>query len=658
MQKKENYRIKNVQFSDDEEIRIMITFFNKLGTTWAAKLIFVALALSMMAFWGLGGLTNLSSYRSALIEVGNTSLSLQDLSKSFEKSRQNFTRLTGGKYLSPAKAVEMGLLDQVIQNEVNELIRNQISEILGLTASNASVQKYVEHNPIFQDNLGHFDKNLFYAYLAQSGMSETQLAYALQKELAFKHLTSTVQELGYNSKTMSQLTYRFKNEKRDVSLLYLSPTQIKINEEPSEEDLKVYYESYSENFMKPEFRQLKIVSLTPEMMMDFIQIDQQEIDNAYTLQKDKYNKPEERDLYQMFFSTQEEAERISKEVRTDNFEQIALKKLKQSKDTTHFGYTPKSQLMEELATPLFKAKENTIVGPIESATGWHLFWVKAIKHAQTAPETQIKKEIKKALTLDKTYGKLEEISRQLEDILGEGKSLSQAANQLKLPIIDISAVDISGKDPQGNFLPAKEVNVQLLQNVFTLQKGDISELVENGNGYLIAEIISIDPVSIKPYELVKSEVKSIWLQEKQKDQFKEIVQNLAQKAKNGTSLAELKNTKIGAFDLIQKEELTRDQTDSKITKVIDEIFMQKSGSKNTKVIIPAESEAIISTVTRIHPANPITDDINLKVITENTKTITGNNMNTGLFTHYTNRIGVKINQKGIKELFSVYKTQE
>lgn len=636
----------------------MITFFNKLGNTWAAKIIFIALALSMMAFWGLGGLANISSYENEVIEVGDISLSPQDLSKSFEQSRQNLSRMTGGQYISPAKALEMGLLDQVVQQEITELVRTQIAENLGLAASNAAVQKYVENNPVFQDNLGKFDKNLFYAYLAQSGMSETQLAYALQKELAFKHLSSTIQELGYNPKEMAQLAYQFKNEKRDITLLYLSPAQIKITQQPTEEDLKAYYEAYSENFMKPEFRQLKVVSLTPEMMMSFVNIPSQEIEEAYQLQKDKYNKPEERDLYQMFFKTKEEAQNIAQNVTPGNFEQTALQQLGQSAETTHFGYTPKNQLMEELAEPVFKANSNSIVGPIESSTGWHLFWVKSIKAAETTPAQQVKEEIKKTLALDQTYAKLEDLTRQLEDMLGEGKSLSEAAAQLKLAVIDVPAVDISGKNSNGESLNETIVNTQLMQNVFTLQKGDVSSLIENKDGYLIAEIIAIDPVAVKPYETVKKDVKEIWIREKQKEQFPLIVEDLTQKAQQGTPLAQLSNTDKGAFELIQKDDLTRNQTVPNIAPIIDEIFMQKAGLENTKAIMPSENEAIISTVTRIIPANETSDEIGLKVIAENMKATSGNNLASELFIDYMNTFGVKINQKGIQKLFSVYKTQE
>ena len=96
----------------------MITFFNKLGNSWVAKIILGFLALSMMAFWGLGGLTNLNMYNNEAITVGKISVSTQQVAQLFDQERKNLSAQIGGKYISPAQALEIGLLQKVIQEEI------------------------------------------------------------------------------------------------------------------------------------------------------------------------------------------------------------------------------------------------------------------------------------------------------------------------------------------------------------------------------------------------------------------------------------------------------------------------------------------------------------------------------------------------------------
>ncbi len=160
----------------------MITFFNNLGKTWVAKIILGALALSMLAFWGLGGLANVSNYDNSVITVGDNSLSPQELLNEFEKARAQMASNMGGVHFSVEQALNNGLLDMVIQNKIGEMAQNQIIKDLNLAASNEAVQKYVEHNPLFQNMLNRFDKNLFYAYLMKNKLTETQLADVLKKQ--------------------------------------------------------------------------------------------------------------------------------------------------------------------------------------------------------------------------------------------------------------------------------------------------------------------------------------------------------------------------------------------------------------------------------------------------------------------------------------------
>ena len=232
----------------------MMTFFNRLGESFIAKMILGILALSMIAFWGLGGLTNTRSSDNTAIQVGTHKVTIEQLMRRFDQERQNMMGMMGGQYLSPQKAFEMGLAAQVAQQEITRIINTEIQEDLGLAASNASVQKYVERHPAFADALGKFDKNLFYAYLGKMRMNETQLARELQDQLATQHLTNSIQAIAYSPDALARLVYQYQAEKRDITALIVEAKNISLTEKPTEEALKEIYEAYTEDFIAPEYR--------------------------------------------------------------------------------------------------------------------------------------------------------------------------------------------------------------------------------------------------------------------------------------------------------------------------------------------------------------------------------------------------------------------
>ncbi len=636
----------------------MITFFNKLGNSWVAKIIFGALALSMLAFWGLGGLSNVSNYDTSndAVKVGKAGISTAQLHQSFELARKRFSQLAGGTYLSPSRAIEMGILDQVIQQEVAGAVQQQIGDNLGLTASNKAIQNYVENNPVFHDNTGKFDRNMFYAYLLQSGMSETQLAHQLKKELAFKHMTDSVQGLGYAPDILAKAAYAFKNEKRDIDMLVLAPENITITATPSSQEIQDYYEAYAEDFMNPEFRTITLMALTPDMMAKRVQIDESQVDELYAERKDKYNKPEERDLYQMFFKEKAAADAMAAKVTPENFEQLATTEAGQSADDTHFGMTAKNQLMEELADTVFKAEKGAIVGPIASQVGFHILWVKDVKTEEIVPAETVKAEIRKSLALDKAYTDLEDLNRNVQDILGTGASLTDVAKQLNIPTVQIQKTDVSGKLADGTDMPEAYANQELLRNIFILNKGDVSDLIQHDNGYLIAQLDEITPVSQKELATVKDEIIAKWVKEQQTNTFPDIVKEMTDKAKKGTDLSVLAKEK-GSFEVITQTDVSRTNIAPELKNAANAVFTQNTGAENA-MSVPMNNKTAIVIIRKITKPDLSNAETAVKIEAENTKHETGTVLSQETIQSYTKKFGISINQKKIEQLISSYKGQE
>ncbi len=636
----------------------MITFFNKLGNSWVAKIIFGALALSMLAFWGLGGLSNVSTYDTTndAIKVGKFGISNAQLNQSFETARKRLTQFTGGVYVSPAKAIEMGVLDQVIQQEVAEAVQHQIGEDLGLTASNKAIQNYVEKNPVFKDNTGKFDKNMFYAYLMQSNLTETQLAHKLKKELAFKHLTDSVEQLGFAPNALAKASYAFKNEKRDIDALILSPDKVTVSKQPTEEEITEYYEDYSEQFMYPEYRTVTVVALTPDLIANRITVDSELVDEMYEEQKDKFNKPEERDLYQIFFKNKEDADKIKAKVTTDNFIKIATEEVGQSENDTHFGMTSRTQLLEELAEPVFKAKKGAIIGPIPTSAGYNIIWIKDIKAAEITPVEKVKAEIRRALALDQAYTDLENLTRKLQDTLGAGATLIEAAKQLDIPTAQIQKMDISGQLADGSQIPDAYSHPELLQAVFIAKEGDFTELFHTEKGDLIAQIDEIIPVSQKPIEKVKDEIKEMWLKEQQEDLFPDIVKELTEKAQKGENLKTLAKQK-GTFDVISKTDVLRTNVMPELTNAVDTVFEQEVGVENAQSIPVGQKTAIVI-VRKVSKPDLTNATAEIDIEADATKQAIGTVLNQAVVQNYTQEFGIKINQNKIEQLVNMYKGQE
>ena len=356
----------------------MISFFNRIGSSWVAKGIFFLLGVSMMAFWGLGGISNTNMSDGTALKVGKNKVSLQEFSRTFDIERNKMAKISGG-YMTPKRAIQAGLLDQVVQQLTLRELNNQIQDEVGLIASDESVRRYIEKNPVFKGSLEKFDANLFYAYLSGMNISQAEFAHQMRAELANQHLLRTLERAVPRDPHLMTETARAKKEKREVVSVFLTSENTKTGL-PSSQELKDYYEAYIEEFSVPEYRDLRFVSLKP---VDF---------------KNDYDK-------------------------------------------------------------MYKA------------------------------------------------------SRQLEDLLGAGKGLKEACEELKLNTGRVFVTDLSGKDKNGQNI--KEI-APLLQEAFSLSVGEATSLLDVNNGFVVAGVEKITPRDYKPFDSVRSEVVKLWQREQQK----------------------------------------------------------------------------------------------------------------------------------------------
>ncbi len=625
----------------------MIRFFNRFASSWLAKIILFILTLSMIAFWGLGGLVNTEkSFGAEPIKAGGQVVSMSRLMHAFEAARQQMSRQMMGKYISPEQALEMGLLEQVVQQHVAELVQKYIEDDLGLAASTAAVQKYVERNPAFAGPTGAFDKNLFYAYLMQTGTNENQLAERLKKELAVQHARRSVQGIAYVPDALVKIIHRYQNEKRDVSAVLIEPDKIVVADRPSEQELKEYYEADAEDFMMPERRALTLARITPEMMLDKVAVPPAEVDAAFAERRDSAATPEKRAVDQMRFDSQETAQKAMSGLTSANFRQTARTRAGQTDEQTDFGQVAQTELLEDLAAPVFQAKKGAIVGPVQSPMGWHILLVRDVISAKTTPDAEIKKQIRRQLAEEKTYDAMYAAVRKAEDILGAGGSWEQLESDPGLKTQKIPPVDMSGKSQAGK--QAVE-NAELMKQAFILQKGESSSFVEEGNGFVVARVDEILPVKAQDFNDVKPELTRRWIAARQKDKLADAAQVVLKRAQSGQAL-EAQGV-FGNFKVLSDTGITRAKPGKIPAAAIPAVFKQKAGLQNAQ-LTELPGGIVITAVDRITaPKEDAARMAEMKTALAQTE---GEALFQALQAHYMAEMGVKVNEKAIKKAFAKY----
>ena len=633
----------------------MIQFFIKIANNWLGKVIFGALLFGMVFVLGYGGILSMEQNIGDAVVVGNRGLSMKQLDEALRQEHKRLSALAGPS-LSLKQAIEMGLLDTVVQDQTKQMTAAEIKDRLGLTASNDAVRKYIEQNPVFADAAGHFDRNLFLAYVRQSGMNERSFARKLQDELAAQHLARTLKELAYAPTELVRLVHRHQYETRDVTALLIETDRLTVSEKPTLQELRDYYDVYAQDlFSTPEYRSFKYVRLTPEMLLSQVKVSDQELTTAVNDRRGQYGTPEKRQVRQLFFADEESARQIAQEVTKQNFDEIAKSKLAQSEEVTDFGYVAQNELAETLADAVFKAEKDQIIGPVAGPTGWHLIWVKDIHAAEKVSDADIQKQVKEQLAGEKVYGLYEDMVRRLEEMLGEGKTLDEAARALSFKVQTVSGIDIAGDRSDGKKLDQNLANRDLIQNLFTLKVGEVSPLFDNGNGVIVAELTEIIPVGVKSFESVRTELEKKWSDNKKSELLQPAVDQVLKRVAQGSHLKTLGT--FQNYKLVHEANLKRSDSDVLPDSVLQAVFRQKTGADHIATVPVSEGMYIVIINDILYPDLEKEQDL-FNQTRESVLDQTGSGLISDVTAAYADEIGVQIRQDAIRKAFSGYLTQQ
>ena len=390
-------------------------------------------------------------------------------------------------------------------------------------------------------------------------------------------------------------------------------------------------------------------------MAEKVTVSDDELNALYEQKKADFGTPETRQLDQMLFDTKEAADAAKQGLTSDNFRQVAKDKAGQSDEQTDFGWVKKDDIMAELAEVAFNGTKGQILGPVETSSGWHIVLVRDIKAGEKPSEAKIKADLKKQLALDGAYAKTEEVVRQLEDALGQGDTLTDAAKSIGLSVQNIGTFDMTGKKQDGSQIASDYTSADLLQTVFLASLNEPTSVMEHGNGYIVAEVTDIIASTPQEFEAAKSALKKMWLAQQQKDALAQTSDEIVKNVQNGSEL-QTQGTVYG-FEVVKEDDITREKAAELFPQVIETVFAQQTGNKNVAVTqIP--NGQVVSVVLSTTPADPKKDEFGVGVVKQNLKTQTGEGLVHELMNAYTDKVGVRVNEKVINDAFAAYQTQE
>ena len=378
------------------------------------------------ALWGIGdGSTGLIGGSDKAISAGDQSLSPREVAIEFDRTRRAYLPNT-----TTEEAVQGGLLNEVIGTMSRELLFRAESHDLGLIVTRAMQRDAVANEASFQDDLGQFSEGRFMQVLANAGFSEQDYLKRVDNILQRQQLIKPLSDGLRYSNELAKLVAEYELQKRTVKLTSyaVSPKSIGV---PDDATIDKFFQENKSSYEAPRLRSAVIGSLSAAAIAEDIVISDADIRIAFEDNFDEFRTPETRDIRQLVFDDKATANTARQQLDDGkDFAEVALTMLDWSEADTNLGTVTQSALDSDLAAAAFAAGVGAIVGPLQTAFGYHLLSIDKITAGGVTQLEDIRDNIAANLRAEQAIDVLYEKVNLLEDLLGSGDTIEEAISKV------------------------------------------------------------------------------------------------------------------------------------------------------------------------------------------------------------------------------------
>ena len=541
---------------------------DKTGS-WVVK-IFIGVLAASFAVWGVADVFT-TRPTDTLAEVGSRQISVQEYSNQFQRELRLLSQQLG-QPLTAAQGRQFGLDRKVLGALLRDAALEAQADELKLMVSDKSVAQRIADNPQFQNSQGAFNKDQFLALLRNNGLSEQMFVIAEKQGLIRGAIATTIEQGAAVPKRLVEFAYKFSNEQRDATYFAVTVPETTVSE-PSDSDLKTFYEANAQLFRVPERRVIAAIQVTPDSLSDRIQISDEDVAKRYEDRKADYGTLEKRTIQQIAFANVTEAAAAKAKIDGGaSFMDIA-KEMQLSETDINLGTFTQTGLPDQkLAEAAFGLAKDAISAPVEAKLSTVLLRVTNIEAGSQKPLSEVAGEIRKALQIDSARDEILAIYDKVEEFRASGQSFDDIAKELSLTVLETAPVDRTGHTESGALVENLVDTSGIVKAAFESDVGvDNDPVATPGDGYVWLEVRDIKAASTKPLADARDDAVKGWKAEALRKAVIEKAEDLKKRAEAGETVAKLAS-EIGAEVKTQQGIKRNEASESFETAAVQALF--------------------------------------------------------------------------------------
>jgi peptidyl-prolyl cis-trans isomerase D len=517
--------------------------FRQLSKSKFGVGLLILFLLLILASFALADLSNVqmgnSLEQNTLARVGDVELTSAELDAAMQR------RLAQVRQQNP-QATYADLepdFDAIVDSLIQERTLWAYAREHGFNVSKKLVDAEIVRLPGVQGLDGRFSEANYRAFLQQQRLTDAQLRRDIETALLQRLVLAPV---AANVRVAQGLARPYADlllERREGELALLPFAAFAGGPAPTEAEVQAFYRLNAPRYTIPERRAFRIARITPEQVGATAPTEQ-EIAAYYQANQASYGGAETRVLSRATTPDRAAADAIANRARAGGTFAAAAAPAGFSAADVSLGPQNRQQLTslagEAVAAQVFSAPAGTVIGPVQSETGFDVIKVESIASASGRGLAQVRGEIVEKLTAEKRATALADLVTRIEDQLGEGRTFEEVATANRLPVLVTPALTRAGAAPdQPAFrLPADYAALPGLGFDVGVDDDPVVETLPNDAGYALLDVTEAVPATPAPLARIVQQVRADLLAKRASDRAAAAATQVLAATNRGTPLAE------------------------------------------------------------------------------------------------------------------------
>lgn len=565
------------------------------------KILFGFLILSFAA-WGVPDLYQAIQPPAIAASVGDTDISADELRREVDVETRRLQEQMQGQ-LQPELLRQFRIVDRTLEELIERKMLAAYATDLGMVVPDDLFQQTLTGNP----RLLNAQREL--------GLNDADFAERLRDQILGGHLVRAVTAGVQVPKSLAETIYAYRAEQRVAQTLVIADGSIAEVPTPDEAAIAQFHKENPDRYQAPEYRALTVVRLTPADHAAKIAVGDDAVKAEYEARRSEFDIPEKRLIVQVVLPDEAAAKALAEKVKQGTpFAEAA--KAASGGDPLEVGTFAQKDLQQRLGNvfaeaaasrqvtdSLFAAAAGAAVDPVKGPIGWHVLSVSKIEPPSLQPLESVRDRLRQEVAVRQATDDLVEVANQLDDELGAGTPLPEAAAKLGLTVSTIPAVDRTGKDPNGKDIAG--VDDQTLSIAFDeLKEGDESPLTDTGdNGFIVLHVDGVQEAATRPLDAVRDKVIADWQAVERKKAADAKAQTVVDRIKAGTGIGRIAHEMGQPVQVSQPFDRSGGDPAAQIAGPLAETLFSVKPGEVVSGRAPADDGAVVAVLVEVKPAD-------------------------------------------------------